>query len=131
MAELGPCMRTFVCDSRGILESGTREALESWICETQKSWTCEALKSWICEALESQTYEIMRSETCEIRESWYAEVFMNEGFGNQEEAKSKSLPQKSGFGVWTSGKLVNVWNQPRKSQDVKDIHVHVHTRNIP
>jgi hypothetical protein len=31
--------------------------------------------------------------------------------------------KKSGFGVWTSGKLVNVW-------DVKDIHVHVHTRNI-
>jgi hypothetical protein len=25
--------------------------------------------------------------------------------------------------VWTSGRLVNVW-------DVKDIHVHVHTRNI-
>jgi hypothetical protein len=31
--------------------------------------------------------------------------------------------KKSGFGVWTSGRLVNVW-------DVKDIHVHVHTRNI-
>jgi hypothetical protein len=32
--------------------------------------------------------------------------------------------KKSGFDVWTSGRLVNVW-------DVKDIHVHVHTRNIP
>jgi hypothetical protein len=31
---------------------------------------------------------------------------------------------KSGFGVWTSGRLVNAW-------DVKDIHVHVHTMNIP
>jgi hypothetical protein len=33
--------------------------------------------------------------------------------------------------MWTSGRLVNVWNQPRKSRDVKYIHVHVHTRNIP
>jgi hypothetical protein len=32
--------------------------------------------------------------------------------------------------VWTSGRLVNVRNQPRKSRDVKDIHVHVHIRNI-
>jgi hypothetical protein len=32
--------------------------------------------------------------------------------------------KKYGFGVWTSGRLVNVW-------DVKDIHVHVYTRNIP
>jgi hypothetical protein len=32
--------------------------------------------------------------------------------------------KKSGFDVWTSGRLVSVW-------DVKDIHVHVHTRNIP
>jgi hypothetical protein len=31
--------------------------------------------------------------------------------------------KKSGFGVWTSGRLLNVW-------DVKAIHVHVHTRNI-
>jgi hypothetical protein len=32
--------------------------------------------------------------------------------------------KKSGFGVWTSGSLVNVW-------DVKDIHVRIRTRNIP
>jgi hypothetical protein len=32
--------------------------------------------------------------------------------------------KKSEFDVWTSGRLVNVW-------DVKDIHVHVHIRNIP
>jgi hypothetical protein len=31
-------------------------------------------------------------------------------FGNQQEFKSKTLPQKSGFDVWTSGRLVNVWN---------------------
>jgi hypothetical protein len=33
--------------------------------------------------------------------------------------------------MWTSGRLVNVWNQPRKSRDVKDIYVCVHTGNIP
>jgi hypothetical protein len=58
-------------------------------------------------------------------------VFMNKNFGVLEEDKSKTSLQKSRFGVWTSGRLVNVWNQPRKSRDVKDIHVHVHTRNIP
>jgi hypothetical protein len=31
--------------------------------------------------------------------------------------------KKSGFSVWTSGKIVNVWNE-------KDIHVCVHIRNI-
>jgi hypothetical protein len=39
--------------------------------------------------------------------------------------------EKSEFDVWTSGRLVNVWNQPRKSRDVKDIFVRVHTRYIP
>jgi hypothetical protein len=58
-------------------------------------------------------------------------IFMNEGIGNQEEAKSKTWPQKSGLDVWTGGKLVNIWIQPRKSRDVKDIYVRVHTRNIP
>jgi hypothetical protein len=58
-------------------------------------------------------------------------IFMNKRFGNQEGAKSKTSPQKSGFEVWTNGRLVNVWNQPRKSQDVKDTSVRVHTSNTP
>jgi hypothetical protein len=41
---------------------------------------------------------------------------------NKKKSQRRRL-KKSGFGVWTSGRLVNVW-------DVKDIHVHVHTRNI-
>jgi hypothetical protein len=28
--------------------------------------------------------------------------------------------EKSGLDVWTSGRFVNVWNQPRKSRDVKE-----------
>jgi hypothetical protein len=47
-----------------------------------------------------------------------------------EEAKSNMSLQKFGLEVWTSGMLVNVWNQSRKSRDVKDIHVRVHTRII-
>jgi hypothetical protein len=35
-------------------------------------------------------------------------IFMYKRFGNQQEAKSKTLPQKSGFDVRTSGRLVNV-----------------------
>jgi hypothetical protein len=48
---------------------------------------------------------------------------MNKRLMNQREAKSKTLSQKSGFDVWTSGRLVNIW-------DVKDVHVRVHIRNI-
>jgi hypothetical protein len=58
-------------------------------------------------------------------------IFVNKRFVDQGEAKSKMSSQKSELRVWTSGKLVNVRNQPRKSRDVKDVHVHVHTRNIP
>jgi hypothetical protein len=68
--------------------------------------------------------EIRKSTEDQIRRLWHVEVFMDERLANRLEAKSKTLPQKSGFGVWTSGRLVNVW-------DIKDIHVCVHTRNIP
>jgi hypothetical protein len=48
------------------------------------------------------------------------------GRGDLRTSKKQSQrrhPQKSGFSMWTSGRLVNVW-------DVKDICVRVHTRNI-
>jgi hypothetical protein len=89
------------------------------------------LESQTCEAMDSQTCETMQSGICEIRGFLCVKILMHKGFRNQEEAKSKTLPQKSGFDVWTSGRLVNVWNQPRKSRNVKDIHVQVHTSNIP
>jgi hypothetical protein len=68
--------------------------------------------------------EIWESTKDQIRRLWCVEVSLNKRLANRIEAKSKTLPQKSGFGVWTSGKLVNVWG-------VNDIHVCVHTRNIP
>jgi hypothetical protein len=59
-----------------------------------------------------------------VRRLWCKNSSMNKRFANQKEAMSKTSPQKSWFSVWTSGRLVNVW-------DVKDIHVCVHIRNIP
>jgi hypothetical protein len=59
-----------------------------------------------------------------VRRLWQEKASMNKRFANQQEAKSKTLPQQSRFGVWTSGRLANVW-------DVKDIRVCVHIRNIP
>jgi hypothetical protein len=52
-------------------------------------------------------------------------------FGSHERGNSRTsekqsqscCPKKSGFSVWTNGRLVNVW-------DVKDVHVCVHIRNI-
>jgi hypothetical protein len=88
----------------------TREALEPGTCEALESWTCEALESWTCEAPESGICEIRESNEVQIRRLWRMKIFMYKRFGNQQEVKSKTLPQKSGFDVWTSGKLVNVWN---------------------
>jgi hypothetical protein len=105
--------------------------LDSRICGGLESWTCKALKSWTWEDLESWIYESLKSGVCEIRESaedhirrfQRVRVSVNKRFVDQREAKSKMLLQKSGFDVWTSGMLVNVW-------DVKDVHVWVHIRNI-
>jgi hypothetical protein len=100
---------------------------EVWSQEIAGVWNQEVARirrSRTGETLESRTFEPARSDR---RNSGV----MDGGFGNQKESKSKTLPQKSGFGVWTSGRLVNVWNQPRKSRDVKDIYLHVHTGNIP
>jgi hypothetical protein len=49
---------------------------------------------------ESRTGEALESRTCEImRPDPRNSGVMDEGFGNQKEAKSKTLPQKSGLGV--------------------------------
>jgi hypothetical protein len=135
-------------------ESWTCEDLESWTCEAPKSrtredpkpWTYEArsrelvkiwnlepakpLRSWTCEDPESRTGETTKSEICEVRE--FAELGSHGAWRFPEcgDSRTSRMPsqrrrlKKFGFDVWTSGRLVNVW-------DVKDIHVHVHTRNIP
>jgi hypothetical protein len=102
----------------------------AWICNPfQDDWNLRKTETY--ESLESGTYEVLESEIREDRELQWAVIFVNKRFEDQGEDKSKTSSQKSGFRVWTSGKHVNVWNQPCKSQGVKDIRVHVHTRNIP
>jgi hypothetical protein len=62
----------------------TREALERGI--------CEALESRTCEAPESGIGEIRESTEVQISEVMMYEIFTYERFGNQQEAKSKTLP---------------------------------------
>jgi hypothetical protein len=128
------------------------EDLESWTCEALKLRICEDLESWNCEARSREFAKISNLEPAKhwsheprkiwnrnlwnseiywgsnsevmVRRLWHEKASMNKRFANQQEAMSKTLPQKFGFGMWTSGRLVNV-------RDVKDIHVCVHIRNIP
>jgi hypothetical protein len=79
----------------------------------------------------------MNLRSHELRESAKFGNMLEDEFGNhgawrfperEHSRTSKKQSQscrlkKSGFNVWTSGRLVNVW-------DVKDICVCVHTRNI-
>jgi hypothetical protein len=97
------------------VESGTRGSAESG--------SRGNLKSWTDEALESQTCEIMWSDP---RNSGV----MNKSSEIGEKPSQRRYHKKFGFNVWTGGRLVNMWNQPLKSRDVKDIYVRVHIRNI-
>jgi hypothetical protein len=130
--------RQGTCDFQ---ESWTCEALESRICDFRESWTCEASESRICDFWESWTCKASESWTRESQESRIGEVTNFGGWKIRESARSlfrksrtgnsrtsgkqsqSCRPKKSGFGVWTSGKLVNIWYE-------KDILVCVHIRNI-
>jgi hypothetical protein len=79
-------------DSCGSLESGNHESLESRNRGSLESGSHGNRESRTDEALESRTCEIVCPDP---RNSGV----MDEGFGNQKEAKSKTLPQKSGLGV--------------------------------
>jgi hypothetical protein len=83
----------------------SRKLAKIWNLEPAKLWCCEPVKTWSREPAKP------RNRKCEIRESSGGQVRMSRRM------------KVSGFDVWTSGRLVNVW-------DVKDIHVRVHTRNI-
>jgi hypothetical protein len=100
-------MESRICEA---LKSRSCENLESWICEALKSWVHEDTESWTCETSELGIYEIRESTEIRIRRLRRMKVSMNKRLMNQLEAKSKTPPQKSGFDVWTSGRLVNVWN---------------------
>jgi hypothetical protein len=101
----------------------SRESAKIRNLEPAKPWSHEPEKTWNRNLWNLEIYWRSNLEVM-VRRLWRLRVSMNKRLANQQEAKSKSLPQKSGFGVWTSGRLVNVW-------DVKDIHVCVHIRNIP
>jgi hypothetical protein len=120
-----------VRDDWNLRRSGIWNMRRPGIWNLRKSGTCEGLEPIICGALETGTCDVLESRIHVDQELQRVVIFVNKRFKNQREAKSKTLSQRSGSRMWTSGKLVNVWNQPRKSLDVKDIHVHVHTRNIP
>jgi hypothetical protein len=80
MVELGPCIRTFDLfqDAQFLPKSGIR-----------KSWK-SGIKDW-------RSSEITDLRNYAFRSPKFGSH--DEGFGNQKEAKSKTLPQKSGFGV--------------------------------
>jgi hypothetical protein len=80
--ELSTCFR--MRDSCGSLESGNRGSIEPGGREIRESRTGRSL--------ESRTCEIVRPDP---RNSGVTD----DGFGNLKEAKSKTLPQKSGFNV--------------------------------
>jgi hypothetical protein len=98
-----------------------------WSRESTKIWNHEHAKIWNLELAKLWNQELAKScvEATEIRELWVKDSGI---WGKPSQRRNF---KKFGFSVWTSGRLVNVWNQPRKSRDVKYIHVHVHTRNIP
>jgi hypothetical protein len=89
----------------------------------------EVANSWRLKAMNPRSHELRE---CAKFRNMMEDEFRNHGawgFPEREhsptskkQSQSCSL-KKSGFNVWTSGRLVNVW-------DVKDICVCVHTRNI-
>jgi hypothetical protein len=125
-------MESWTCEAS---KSRMCEDLESWTCEASKlrmrkdleSWTCEASKSRTCDDLESRTCEAPKSRiredptpwTCEIMKfgsllkvkfgSHDARRFLEWGDSRTSKKQSQRRhPKKSGFSVWTSGRLVNV-----------------------
>jgi hypothetical protein len=129
-------LESWTCEAS---ESRTCGDPESWTCDATKSRTCEDLDSWTCEASKSRTRKGPKPWTCWTIESGVYEVrnLLEVKFGSHDARRfpergdsrtsnkqsQRHRLQKSGFGVWTSGRLVNVC-------DVKDIHVFVHIRNI-
>jgi hypothetical protein len=108
--------------SSGVVNLWRSEALDlqsSWGREPVKTRSHESAKPWNRESAEFGNP--LKFEFGSRR------VWRFPEWGDSRTSKKPSQRRclkKSGFGVWTSGKLVNIW-------DVKDIHVCVHIRNIP
>jgi hypothetical protein len=87
--------------------------------ELVKTWSHEPTKSWIRESVKfgSLLEDKFGSHGARRFPEW------EDSRTSKKQSQRRRL-KKSGFCVWTSGRLVNVW-------DVKDMHVDVHIRNIP
>jgi hypothetical protein len=118
------------------------EHAKVWNLEPAKLWSRERAKIWNLEPAKLRSSELVKTRshepaTPQNRGSAKFGNLLEVEFGShgarrfpewEDSRISKKQSQrrhlkKSGFGVWTSGRLVNVW-------DVKDIHVRVHTGNI-
>jgi hypothetical protein len=135
-------------DSR---KSGTCEVSNSQVCRVRESWFGEEVESRTCGSPESQLSMARTSENGRFgnllktlfgsqargraRTSWEARVNSGicwrpssgvscEDIHEQVKKQSQSCsPKKSGFRVWTSGRIVNMLGE-------KDNPVCVHTGNI-
>jgi hypothetical protein len=120
----------------------SRERAKIWNLEPAKPWSREHAKIWNLGPAKPRSREIEKTRSHEPAEPWNRESvkfgnLLKIKFGSHDARRflergdsrtSKKQSQwrrlkKSGFGVWTSGRLVYVW-------DVKDIHIYVHIRNI-
>jgi hypothetical protein len=88
--------------------------------ESTKLRSHEHAKVWNLEPAKSRTWG--DGKFGNLSEVWFGSRERGNSWTSEKQSQS-CRPKKSGFGVWTSGRLVNVW-------DEKDILVCVHIRNI-
>jgi hypothetical protein len=120
--------------SRELAKNGNLELAKLRSHERADIWNLEPVKLRSRELAKTRSHEPAKSRNRESAKfgnlpelkfgSHGARRFPERGDSriSKKQSQRRRL-KKSGFGVWTSGRLVNIW-------DVKDIHVHVHTRNI-
>jgi hypothetical protein len=105
----------------------SREPVKIWTLNLRSSWGREPVKTWSHKSAKPWNRESAEFGNPLKFEFGSRGVWRFPEWGDSRISKKLSQRcclKKSGFCVWTSGKLVNIW-------DVKDIHVCVHIRNIP
>jgi hypothetical protein len=114
-----------------LTKSRSRECAVDWSLEPSKSRSHESAmarnlepaKPWSREFVKTQSHEPAKPRTsgiCEIRGYDGGWGFLEREHSRSSKKQSQSCRlKKSGFNVWTSGRLVNIW-------DVKDICVCSH-----
>jgi hypothetical protein len=95
--------------------------------EPVKLRSCGLVKTGSHEPAEPRTSgvcEIRESPKGQVQESWRTKISRKRGDSRTSRKQSQRRHLRTSvFSIWTSGRLVNVW-------DLKDIRVCVHTRNI-